>query len=578
MGTLLKILSPSFWAGLAGILISILPAPVQAQSSAVPVPSAPQLRWQNYEQTMFIHYNPTTWTNREYDDLSLPLSRMNPDKLNTDQWCQAAKSWGARLIIFVAKHTGGFCWWQTKTTEYGVSHIPWMNGKGDVLKMLSESCKKFGLDLGVYIYPGDEKWGAGIGSGGKTKDPAKQEAYNQVFRQQLTEVLSQYGPIREVWFDGSCIIDVSDILKKYASDAVVFQGPQATIRWVGNESGIAPYPNWYTLKKADLATGISTALHSEPSGDAYAPVEIDLPLLANNGHKWFWAPGTDKFILTPEQLIDVYYRTVGRGAVMLLNSTPDTTGLIPEPHLKAYKGLGDEIQRRFGSPIKAISGKGPELIMDFGKPLLVNHAVIQEDLICGQRIRKYSIEGLENGKWVKLSEGTSVGQKRIDPFEGKTITKMRLTVTESAAEPVIKTFSAFYIEGYKQKAGVADAAKNTTTIGAWNRESFSDDWKEFRLDLTPYINFIGQYTLSFDMVSYDWSKDWGLEFKDWQVEMYGKNLPQAIEKIKDGWAFRLTRSQQTDKADDFPTIFKVMVRTKPGQTMGNITLKRVVYD
>ena len=224
MGTLLKILSPSFWAGLAGILISILPAPVQAQSSAVPVPSAPQLRWQNYEQTMFIHYNPTTWTNREYDDLSLPLSRMNPDKLNTDQWCQAAKSWGARLIIFVAKHTGGFCWWQTKTTEYGVSHIPWMNGKGDVLKMLSESCKKFGLDLGVYIYPGDEKWGAGIGSGGKTKDPAKQEAYNQVFRQQLTEVLSQYGPIREVWFDGSCIIDVSDILKKVSSERILSVG------------------------------------------------------------------------------------------------------------------------------------------------------------------------------------------------------------------------------------------------------------------------------------------------------------------------------------------------------------------
>jgi alpha-L-fucosidase len=560
------------------IVLLSLPTLVNAQKSSVPLPSVPQLRWQNYEQSMFIHYNPTTWTNREYDDLSLPLSRMNPDKLNTDQWCQAAKSWGAKLIVFVAKHTGGFCWWQTKTTEYGVSHIPWMNGKGDVLRMLSESCKKYGLDLGVYIYPGDEKWGAGIGSGGKTKDPAKQEAYNQVFRQQLTEVLSQYGQMREVWFDGSCIIDVSDILKKYASDAVVFQGPQATIRWVGNESGIAPYPNWYTLKKADLATGISTALHSDPTGDAYAPVEIDLPLLANNGHKWFWAPGTDKFILTQEQLIDVYYRTVGRGAVMLLNSTPDTTGLIPESHLKAYKGLGDEIQRRFGSPIKTISGKGSELIMDFGKSLLVNHAVIQEDLAFGQRIRKYSIEGLENGKWVLMSEGSSVGQKRIDPFEGKTITKMRLTVTESAAEPVIKTFSAFFIEGYQQKAGVADAAKNTTTIGSWNRETFSDDWKEFRLDLTPYIKFIGQYTLSFEMVSYDWSKDWGLEFKDWQVEMYGKNLPQAIEKIKDGWAFRLTRSQQTDKADDFPTIFKVLVRTKPGQTMGNITLKRVVYE
>lgn len=553
------------------------PGPVYGQQKSIPLPTAPQRRWQNYEQTMFIHYNPTTWTNREYDDLSLPLSRMNPDKLNTDQWCEVAKSWGAKLIVFVAKHTGGFCWWQTKTTAYGVSHIPWMNGKGDVLKMLSGSCIKYGIDLGVYIYPGDEKWGAGIGSGGKTSDPGKQEAYNQVFRQQLTEVLSLYGPMREVWFDGSCVIDVSDIIKKYALDAVVFQGPQASIRWVGNESGISPYPNWYTLKSSELKTGISTALHSDPDGDAYAPVEVDLPLLAYGGHKWFWAQGTDPLILSTQQLIDVYYRTVGRGAVMLLNATPDTTGLIPESHVKAYKGLGDEINRRFGKPIKTISGKGSELILELDKPMLVNHAVIQEDIGFGQRIRKYLLEGLQDGKWIKLSEGSSVGQKRIDPFEGKTVSKMRIRISESKEEPVIKAFAAFNIEGYKLSAGIADAAQNTATISSWTADSFGDDWKEFRLDLTPYIRFIGQYTLNFEMVSYDWLKDWGLEFKDWQVEMYGTTLPQAIEKVKDGWAFRLTRSQQTDKADDFPTVFRVMVRSKPGKTMGNITLKRVTY-
>lgn len=565
--------------GFLFLIVSALAVRVAGQTvqPAVPLPDAAQLRWQNYEQTMFIHYNPTTWTNREYDDLSLPLSRMNPDKLSTDQWCRVAKSWGAKLIVFVAKHTGGFCWWQTKTTDYGVSHIPWMNGKGDVLKMLSESCKKYGLDLGVYIYPGDEKWGAGIGSGGKTSDPAKQEAYNEVFRRQLTEVLSLYGPIREVWFDGSCSIDVSDIIKKYASDAVVFQGPQATIRWVGNESGVAPYPNWYTLKSADLKTGISTALHSDPNGDAYAPVEIDLPLLANGGHKWFWAPDTDKWILTPQQLIDVYYRTVGRGAVMLLNSTPDTTGLIPESHVKAYKGLGEEIQRRFGNSIKTTSGKGSELTLDLGGPTMVNHAVIQEDLAFGQRIRKYVIEGFENGKWIKLSEGSSVGQKRIDPFESKTITQMRIRINESAGEPVVRAFAAFNIEGYKLTSGVADASRNTVTIGSWTAGAFGDEWTEFNLDLTPYIHYIGQYVLNFEMISYDWLKDWGLEFKDWQVEMYGKDLPQAIEKVKDGWAFRLTRSQQTDKPDDFPTVFKVMIRSKPGKTMGNISLKRVEY-
>ncbi len=563
---------------LVGLSISISTATAQTLQSPIPLPSATQLRWQNYERTMFIHYNPTTWTNREYDDLSLPLSRMNPDKLNTDQWCQVAKSWGAKLIIFVAKHTGGFCWWQTKTTDYGVSHIPWKDGKGDVLKMISESCRRYGLDLGIYIYPGDEKWGAGIGSGGKTADSSKQEAYNLVFRKQLTEVLSQYGPIREVWFDGSCIIDVSDILKKYATDAVVFQGPQATIRWVGNESGIAPYPNWYTLKKSDLASGIATALHSNPEGDAYAPVEVDLPLLANGGHKWFWAPDTDKWILTRDQLINVYYRTVGRGAVMLLNATPDTTGRIPESHVKAYQGLGEEIARRFGKPIQSTSGKGLELLLVMGKPEWVNHIVIQEDLASGQRIRKYVLEGLENNKWVKLSEGSSVGQKRIDPFESRMVTKIRLRVTESAAEPVIKTLSAFNIEGSTNTPGISDAAKNTATIGDWNADTFGPEWKEYRLDVTPYIQSIGQYTLNFEMVSFDWNQGWGLEFKDWKVEMYGKDLPQAIEKVNDSWAFRLTRSQQTDKPDDFPTIFRVMVRSKPGKTMGNVTLNRVEYN
>ena len=152
---------------------------------------------------MFVCLDPCTWQGREYDNHSMPLSRINPSKLNTDQWCEVAKSWGAKEILYVAKHTGGFCWWQTKTSDYSIRNTPYKNGKGDVLKELSESCKKYGLNLGIYVYPGDETWGAGIGSGGKTSDPARQEGYNKVFRQQLTEVLSCYGHITEVWFDGS---------------------------------------------------------------------------------------------------------------------------------------------------------------------------------------------------------------------------------------------------------------------------------------------------------------------------------------------------------------------------------------
>ena len=142
----------------------------QAQSTSIPLPSKAQLRWQQYERTMFLCLDPCTWQGREYDNHSYPISQINPTRLNTDQWCEVARSWGAKMILFVAKHTGGFCWWQTNTSEYGIKNTPWRNGKGDVLKELSQSCRKYGLGLGIYVYPGDETWGAGIGSGGKTAD------------------------------------------------------------------------------------------------------------------------------------------------------------------------------------------------------------------------------------------------------------------------------------------------------------------------------------------------------------------------------------------------------------------------
>ena len=148
------------------------------------MPSEIQYEWHEQERIMFVCLDPCTWQGREYDNHSTPLERINPEKLDTDQWCEAAISWGAKEILFVANHTGGFCWWQTKTTDYGIRNTAYKNGKGDVLKELSESCRNHGLNLGIYVYPGDETWGAGIGSGGQTKDPSKQEEYNRIFRQQ----------------------------------------------------------------------------------------------------------------------------------------------------------------------------------------------------------------------------------------------------------------------------------------------------------------------------------------------------------------------------------------------------------
>jgi alpha-L-fucosidase len=559
---------------------------------AIPLPNKAQLRWQNYERTMFVCIDPATWQGREYDNHSTPLNRINPTALNTDQWCEVAKSWDAGLILFVAKHTGGFCWWQTNTTDYGIKNTPWKNGNGDVLKALSESCKKYGLDLGIYVYPGDETWGAGIGSGGITKDSTKQEGYNKVFRQQLTEVLTNYGPVREVWFDGSCQINVNDILEKYASDAVILQGPKANLRWVGNESGYAPFSNWYTLNSKDLETGVAIAIQSDPFGDAYAPVEIDVPLLKNWGHKWFWAPNTDSLILSTEQLMNIYYKSAGRGAVLLLNSTPDTTGLIPESHVAAYKAFGNEIKRRFDNPVMKTSGKGNSLELKFSTPTEINHVILQEEIAMGQRVLGFSIEIMdENKQWKEVFNGTSIGSKRICYFDSVTTGKIRASFTNTKATPLITNFAVYNIEGVspepeirKDQSKFYDGIlrKNATDqtdepaieIGKWESDSFSDsNWKEMSFDLTKFMGRIGQYEITFALQ--DISRESGLEFKDWEMEMYGSKTKSTIEFLKESSTFRITRSQQT--LDEFPTILRLKIKSSTKKSAGNITLKMLTY-
>jgi alpha-L-fucosidase len=564
---------------------------------SIPLPSKAQLRWQNYEKIMFVHFSANTWqTHRgllnEWDDLSTPLNRINPTELNTDQWCEVAKSWGAKMILFVAKHVGGFCSWQTNTTEYGIKNTPWKNGKGDILRELSESCRKYGLDLGIYVYPGDPHWGAEVGSGGVTKDPSRQEDYNKVYRQQMTEVLSRYGEIKEVWFDGSCKIPVDDILQKYAPDAVVLQGPMASLRWVGNEDGYAPFSNWYTLAGKDLKTGVATAIQSDPFGDAYAPVEIDVPLLKNKGHKWFWAPNTDNLILTNEQLMNMYYKSVGRGAVLLINSTPDTTGLIPQSHVAAYRAFGEEIKRRFDNPIKNSSGEGNLLEMKFSALTEINHVILQEDLTRGQRVLAFTIAGMDyKDQWEPLYDGTSIGHKRICYFNPVRLKKIRVTITNTKAEPQITNFAVYDIKGVNpepekrnDRAGFYDgiARMNATDkkeepgieIGRWGTSSFNDnEWKEMSYDLTKYVTRIGQYEVIF--VSKAEAKDSGLEFKDWEVEMYGGKAKSSIEFLKGTSTFRITRSQQT--LDEYPTKLRVKIKSKLPESTGTVSIRRLTY-
>jgi alpha-L-fucosidase len=543
-------------------------------SQNIPIPSEAQLRWHAYEQIMFVHLSPATWQGREYDNGSTPLSDIQLSSLDTDQWCEVAKSWGAKMVVFVAKHAGGFCWWQTQTTDYGVRNVSWKNGKGDVLKDLAASTKKFGLDLGIYVYPGDEQWGAGIGSGGITKDPLKQEEYNLVFRKQLTEVLTKYGKMSEVWFDGNCHIPVEDILKEHAADAVIFQGKMASLRWVGNEDGIAPYPNWYTLENSDLKTGTSTALHSDIQGDAYAPVEVDVPLLKNGGHKWFWAPDTDHLLMNTSQLMDIYYKSVGRGAVLLLNSSPDTSGLIPKSHVEVYQKFGDELTRRFSEPLVTGSGNGDTLELSFSDLTDVNHLVLQENLREGQKIRKYAIEGWRDEEWFEIHVGSSIGSKKIDYFPTENLQKLRIRILESSGSPTQLTASAFQIESTVSEN---HSLKEQTIIGTWDTHTFESEWKEVSFDLTKHLNKIGEYEFFFSTIAYDFqSKDpSGLEFSDWKLELYGRENPESLHILDHHQGVRITRSQQT--LDEFPSKLTVKIRSRPAKSVGDILIKRITY-
>jgi len=477
--------------------------PTQSDES-LPRPTPRQYLWHEQERIMFVCLDPCTWQGREYDDHSTPLKEMALPKLSTDQWCETALSWGAREILFVAKHTGGFCWWRTETTDYCVKSIAWKDGQGDLLADLAQSCRKYGLNLGIYVYPGDESWGAGLGSGGKTRDPGKQEAYNEVFRRQWQEALEQaakYTHISEVWFDGSCVIEVGDIIKKYAPEAVVFQGPYASIRWVGNERGrLDRNEAWSTLTTADLVAGTATAHQSSTAGDAWAPLEVNTTLY---DHHWFWAPAKEAKRKSLDELMHVYYQSAGQGAVMLLNSTPNTDGLIPTDDVCLYRALGAEIKQRFGRPIARAGGGGNPIEIDLGQPTMINHAIIMEDYWFGERIRAFEVEGWTNGEWRSLTQGRHVGRKSIVWFDDAIASKVRLRITEAAAPPLIREFAVFHVTDFRPTPD-EPLRSPWRQCGAWGPADFKDAHVTLTtVDLTPFIREAGQWQVQFRKVAGD---------------------------------------------------------------------------
>ncbi len=404
------------------------------------VPTPEQVAWHDAEIGMFIHFAPNTWQDSEYDRRDTPLDQINPERLETDQWVSVAESMGAGYLVFVAKHVGGFCMWQTGTTDYSIKNTAWRGGKGDVLADLSASCRKRGMPLGVYLSPRDDHFGAQ--TSGVCATPEEQAEYAAIYRQQLTEVLSRYGDLFEVWFDGSNVIEVGDILRQYAPNAMIFQGEYATIRWVGNEDGLAPYPAWNCTTREAAQRG-ATAADSTPFGDVWLPSECDVSLRRD----WFWNSRNEDTIKPLEQLMDIYYRSVGRGAVLLLNVTPDTTGLIPEPDVRRAAEFGAEIKRRFDAAIASTAGEGPILELGLTAVRPVDHIVIMEDIARGERVLEYAVDAQIGGEWREVIRGTAIGHKKIDRFDPVESGRWRFRCLQSNGPASLRKFAAYSVGG-----------------------------------------------------------------------------------------------------------------------------------
>ncbi|MCH8120221.1 MAG: alpha-L-fucosidase [Planctomycetes bacterium] len=416
-------------------------------------PTPIQAAWQDLEIGMFIHYD--FWAFKRdvkqwhWKDISPDL--YYPKKLDTDQWVRTAKAMGAKYAILTAKHGTGFLQWQSDAYPFGLKQSRWRNGKGDLVRDFVESCRKYGIKPGIYchlIYNDYLEIGhPGKINRGKGDDPQKQARYAEICEQMLTELLGNYGPLVEIWFDGGALPpenggpNIGHLIKKYQPHAVVFQSNHATIRWVGNESGVAGYPCWSTVPSVEsIHTDRNVQAHGDPNGSVWMPGECDVTL---PGHGWNWTPDQDPNIQPLEALMEIYYKSVGRNCNLLLNATPNDEGLIPEANVKHYIAFGKEIARRFGKSVKETEGRGHTLTLSFDRPTIVDHVVIMEDIMHGERVRAYVVEALRNKTWCEIVRGISIGHKKIDRFKPTEVSKLRFRCTKSAATPVIRKFAAY---------------------------------------------------------------------------------------------------------------------------------------
>ena len=419
------------------------------------VPTEQQLKWQQMELTAFLHFGINTFTGREWGDGKEDPALFNPVSLDCEQWVRALKAGGFKMAILTAKHHDGFCLWPTKTTKHSVASSPWKDGKGDVVRELRDACRKYGLKFGVYLSPWDrnaECYGQG-------------EAYNQFFIEQLTELLTNYGEVHEVWFDGANGEGPNGKKQEYDWEAVEqtirrLQPKAVTaimgddVRWVGNEKGIGRETEWsatvlapgiYTrAEEQNQRLGVSSTAQDlggrKVLADAqelfWYPSEVDVSIRPG----WFYHTDQDNQVKSLAHLADIYFQSVGYNSVLLLNIPPDKNGLIHETDARRLEELATYLRHTFDDNyLKKGNARWMARSGDFKefqvkKNALVNILLIQEDIAKGQRIERFLLEGCVEGNWQKLAEGTTVGYKRLVRFAACQPDSIRLTVLSARDE------------------------------------------------------------------------------------------------------------------------------------------------
>lgn len=483
-------------------------APVAPPEPVGPIPNANQLTWQEMELYGFIHFSINTFTDVEwgYGDKSPNL--FNPSELDTRQWARIAKEAGMKGLILTNKHHDGFCLWPSEYTDYSVKNSPWRNGQGDVVRELAEACKEYGLKMGIYLSPWDRNH-ADYGT----------PEYLDYFRNQLTELLTNYGDIFEVWFDGANGGDgyygganevrtvdkktyydwdtTNALIRELQPNAIIWSDNGPDARWVGNEHGFAYETTWSPLLRDSIYGGMpdynTKYAMGQENGTHWVPAEADVSIRPS----WYYHKAEDDKVKTLTELLDIYYKSVGQNSTLLLNLPVDRRGLVHENDEKQLKKLTAQLQEDFANNLafqaktsashvrghtkeyrseNTVDGNkntywAPDdgviqssLIIDFEKPTRFNRFLIQEYLPLGQRVKQFSLEAEVDGAWKLIDNQTTIGYKRILRLEDIEATKLRLTIEDAKAEPLISNIEVYLAPIIVDAPGISRNKQGLVTL------------------------------------------------------------------------------------------------------------------